>query len=711
MWSDNEADVDLLQFQFLAGAVVRLVRSPHLLPTTIGIYGDWGSGKSSLLKMIRDELAPADKTAQPGESSRTDDPERQVNEGILCLSFSGWLFEGYEDAKTALMGSILESLEDYLKEQESVSDKARELLKRLLKRVNWMQLASMSGRYALPVVAGQPYIAAFAAGYDLLRAAHEKLKGGSKELNLEEVQKLLKDAPEGEENIRRNIRDFHRDFHELLQASGLKCLVVFIDDLDRCLPDTVIETLEAIKLFLFVPGTAFIIGADERLVQYAVRMRFPELPGREAEVGRDYLEKLIQFPVRVPPLSGAEIESYINALFSRLAFTEDPDNFKQVGRCIAEFRPDNLSALAFDWPRARELFGEATPQQLQEDMDLAAQIAPVLAQGLGGNPRRTKRFLNSLLLRLHLADEPGLGLQRRALAKLMVLEEIKPEFFRELGQLQAAGGGRALELSTLEPKYRRGAGPSEAPEQTPATASPAPDEADETGSASERNDGASRDTRRSSPSPRSRSSSLAAPASPQPAVSDPARNTSAITMLAWEADEWMRMWLGSEPPLASLDLRPYFFIAHDRLGERFAPSSRLSPAAEGVLNRLLDAQDFTRNLGLREAKDLNAADALAVFDQLARRLRQAERLDDNALAKTTFLFVSERREIVPQLVVLLRNLPQIKIPFALVPQFVQVVKGTPGEAAGRELLGEWSNSSNSDLATGATNALRRLQAP
>jgi hypothetical protein len=53
--------------------------------------------------------------------------------------------------------------------------------------------------------------------------------------------------------------------------------------------------LEAIKLFLFVPRQFFILGADERLIEYAVRRRFPELPGSDAEVGRDYLEKLFKY--------------------------------------------------------------------------------------------------------------------------------------------------------------------------------------------------------------------------------------------------------------------------------------------------------------------------------------------------------------------------------------------------------------------------------
>jgi ABC-type Mn2+/Zn2+ transport system ATPase subunit len=57
MWSDNETDVDLLQFRYLAASVVRIVGMPHLLPTTIGVFGDWGTGKSSLIKMIEKELA------------------------------------------------------------------------------------------------------------------------------------------------------------------------------------------------------------------------------------------------------------------------------------------------------------------------------------------------------------------------------------------------------------------------------------------------------------------------------------------------------------------------------------------------------------------------------------------------------------------------------------------------------------------------------
>ena len=644
MWSDNEADIDLLQFHFLSETIVDLVQSPHLLPTTIGVYGDWGSGKSSLLKMVKSNLESKD--------------------GVLCLSFSSWLFENYEDAKTALMGSILESLEDYLKERETLSDEAQALLTKLLKRVNWFQLARMTGRYALPLLAGQPYMTAFAAGQDLLKFAGDKLKGDKPEFSVEELQSLVKAAPEGGESIRRNIRDFHRDFEQLLRACDLRCLVVFIDDLDRCLPDTVIETLEAIKLFLFVPGTAFVIGADERLVQYAVRQRFPELPGKEVEVGRDYLEKLIQFPFRIPPLSGPEIESYINALFARLTFPEAED-FEPVRHSIAEFKPNNLAALAFDIEQAQSVLGDKMTDQLREDMALAAQIAPVLTQGLAGNPRRAKRFLNTLLLRLNLANARGLALSRRILAKLMVLEEIKPEFFRALGTLQAACEGRSPELAILEKRYRGAEAALETAEENE-------------------------------------------PEVELPETRDDESEVSTVTLLAWEADPWMRAWLASETELGEVDLRPYFFIAHDRLSERFASQSRLGPTAERVLNRLLDAQEFTRRLGLEEAKNLSPADAVAVWEQLARRVRQSEQLGGDTLFQTTLRFVAERRDLIGQLVALLDSLPASKIPVALVPQLVPIFKGSPAETAGKGLLESWKTCGNRDLQKAANNALGRF---
>ena len=76
MWNDRETDLDLLDFQHLTAGLLAIINNENLLPATIGVFGDWGSGKSSLLKMANKELAKY--------------------ETVLCISFNGWLFEGYD---------------------------------------------------------------------------------------------------------------------------------------------------------------------------------------------------------------------------------------------------------------------------------------------------------------------------------------------------------------------------------------------------------------------------------------------------------------------------------------------------------------------------------------------------------------------------------------------------------------------------------------
>ncbi|TGS78785.1 NTPase KAP, partial [Mesorhizobium sp. M2D.F.Ca.ET.178.01.1.1] len=90
------------------------------------------------------------------------------------------------------------------------------------------------------------------------------------------VEHFKADGPENTAPHR--IHQFRQDFEQLLSEAKIDRLVVLVDDLDRCLPETAIATLEAIRLFLFVPNAAFVIAADEGMIEYAVRRHFPELP-------------------------------------------------------------------------------------------------------------------------------------------------------------------------------------------------------------------------------------------------------------------------------------------------------------------------------------------------------------------------------------------------------------------------------------------------
>ena len=101
-----------------------------------------------------------------------------------------------------------------------------------------------------------------------------------------------------------------RDIIENYYVKRNKRAVIFIDDLDRCLPEKVIEVLEAIKLFLDAKGCIFILGIDERVVSQAVKLRYKTIP----ITGENYLEKIIQLTFRLPTKTYENMEDFIEKL-------------------------------------------------------------------------------------------------------------------------------------------------------------------------------------------------------------------------------------------------------------------------------------------------------------------------------------------------------------------------------------------------------------
>ena len=147
----------------------------------------------------------------------------------------------------------------------------------------------------------------------------DKLKGDEAEGFL---KSLVKDLPEEDPSML--VREFRENFKELIKESKISKLIIIIDDLDRCQPDRIIENLEAIKLFLNVENTAFIIGADPRIVRDAISHRFKVRdvePGTGNRIVSDYLEKLIQVPYNLPKLSDSEVETYISLLICKRELT------------------------------------------------------------------------------------------------------------------------------------------------------------------------------------------------------------------------------------------------------------------------------------------------------------------------------------------------------------------------------------------------------
>jgi predicted KAP-like P-loop ATPase len=418
MWKDSETNNDLLDFDYLIGLTKDIIMNDELSPSSIGVYGDWGSGKSSLIEMTLNEL--------------------ESEEDYLCLKFNGWLFEGYEDAKTALIGTIL----DEIKNKKKPTAKAKEAIERLYKNIDFFKLASKGAKYGLDfLLTGGIGTVADITMQSIVSAVKSKAGDVSEDDIKGVLSKTLKS-----DDIRKNLKSFNKDFSELLNKTKIKRLVVFIDELDRCNPDTILETFEAMRLFLFTQGTSFIIGADERQVMYAVRKKFPEIKGNRIDIGKEYLEKIIQYPVKIPQLGIKEVQFYIMCLLLKY---ELKDKSTSVLEFIQAERKKDFLNFSMSFSLIEGKFPNIE-DKLKEVIALSNQLSAVLSKGLNGNPRHCKRFLNSLSMRITMAKVKGIDLDKKVLSKLMLLEYFKDSVFKELGEMQALEKGFPNEIKLFE---------------------------------------------------------------------------------------------------------------------------------------------------------------------------------------------------------------------------------------------------------------------
>lgn len=404
MWKDSETEIDYLDYDYLVKSVEDIILDDNLLPASIGVYGDWGSGKSSLMHMCKKKLEDKDKK-------------------IKCLIFNGWLFENYEDAKTAMLGTIL----DEIGKKKRLSTKAKETLSGLYKSVDKLKLAKNVTKM------GMDFFLTGGIGSitnTTLNKIKNEIGGVQPEIDIEKIYDSVKDELDNKE-FREDIRSFQSNFEKLLDESKISRLVIFVDELDRCRPDTILDTLEAMKLFMFKGKVAFVIGADERHISYAVKSKFKDIEGIQINIGKEYLEKLIQYPVKIPRLSSEEVETYISCLLLQSELEKDVfDNLiNEIGKArVEDFEKFSLHKVLV------KMNIEAN-----ESIAVASQVASVLSQGLHGNPRQCKRFLNSMYMRLKMAEFKNKVLDKKILAKIMVLEYIRPQLFNKIANMTMDG--------------------------------------------------------------------------------------------------------------------------------------------------------------------------------------------------------------------------------------------------------------------------------
>lgn len=405
MWPDKETEIDYLNFGYMVDLVADIATNRELSPSTIGLYGDWGSGKSSLMKLAQKKI----------EEKYPKNEKKKDTVKTLCIEFNGWLFEGYEDTKTSLCGAILDALADEKRFSKKVTDYAKELIK----KIDINKILGKGVKYGLDLFLSGGIGILTDLSLSSLLSTIKSSAGEVQAKDIEETLSMLKKN----DKTRTEIKNFRNEFKDLLKKSKVENVVVFIDELDRCLPDTVLEVFEAMRLFLFVEGMSFVIGADERLIQYSIKSKYQEVPGNNLDIGKEYLEKVIQYPLYIPQLTRAEVSQYLACLLLKQTLSDE--KFKEILGIVYTLTPDQDFSMDLISDKAPDL-----TENCKQEMALARQISSVLAPSISGNPRQCKRFLNTLYMRLELAKSRNVTLDKNILAKLMLAEYFNPEFFK-----------------------------------------------------------------------------------------------------------------------------------------------------------------------------------------------------------------------------------------------------------------------------------------
>lgn len=449
---------DALGFEPYVRALVNMILDSGTdTPLTIGIFGPWGSGKTSLMRMVEDGIT---------QGAVKDDPYPTV-------WFDAWKYDKEDVLWRALLIRVLEALRPAApKEDEKESKEAKEARENLEQRLDdlqgslyhiidreelgsfqldWKELAQGAikggihfGLSFLPVV-----------GRLLPQMLNSKTKEKAEEAlvegDLDHLAKFLTGIERERIRVFRehvtSLEQFQHQFAELVQELVVqqnKKLIVIVDDLDRCLPEKAVEVLEAIKLFLDVDGCIFLLGIDHQVIARGVEIRYRELGLQQDDEqdfidGTRYLEKIIQLPFHIPVIDRENLHGFV-------------------------------SGLASTWPDLNPEAEDYNPGD--------SECARVFSKVVDDNPRQVKRTINAFLLLWRLRDaslEYGNQQQKNAmqsitpvrLAKVVAIQQLANPFYDVIKRQPGL-------LGRLEEHLRREAQPTPSTPENP-TASEAQD--------------------------------------------------------------------------------------------------------------------------------------------------------------------------------------------------------------------------------------------
>ena len=272
-------------------------------PFVYGVLGTWGCGKTSILKLLKNLL---EKDLECGSSS------------AVPIWFNAWEYENETNLLYPLLYSVKRDYETRLKVQS---------------------LSKEFGKFFMQIVTASTLTLADVG----LRAITKALIGDA--VKLEDIDKHLENLKEHSSEIEKTLSSWTDEvgnlrtgFEKLLETYAREYpfkkqevgekdarFVILIDDLDRCLPETVISILEKIKNFLSVERCIFVLALNPKVVQQGIRFKYH---GLDID-GREYLEKILNYSFYVPAPDDEHTEHYCRKSLERLVEQEDISKYSR----------------------------------------------------------------------------------------------------------------------------------------------------------------------------------------------------------------------------------------------------------------------------------------------------------------------------------------------------------------------------------------------
>ncbi len=653
MWVDAETKIDYLNFGSVADSVVELIEQAGGKPLSIGVSGAWGVGKSSLVTQTRDALERRDREDATAEGVSDSDFKSKY----IFVEFNAWLYQGYDDARAALLDAIASELVRVADERQTAGDKAREFLS----RVDWFRVASLTAGSAAALAFGLPPMGLLGQVFSIAKRLGrgdvdaDLIEDGEKAAGqaVDKAKGLVTDKDDPL-NPRQQIAALRNSFEEALAELHVT-LVVLIDDLDRCLPETAVSTLEAIRLFLFLQGTAFVIAADDKMIKHAVRKHFDN---PDDDLVTNYFDKLIQIPIRVPTLGTQEVRAYMFLLYVEGSSLGAPEK-ETIRSAICNQLQESWKGKRVDRQFVSGL-GVELPPELIAQLDTAERLTKLMtSSSIAGNPRLIKRFLNTLSVRMGVAARQGITVDEQVLAKLLLFERLAPEkLYDELAAaINNSPDGKPTFLASMEPHQATPQG-QDSPGEIDGLDEP--DGTTEAGAATRAKSG------------RSKPATLKSVSPDEPHY-----------LPGWD-QEFAKEWLALAPPLSDRDMRGAMYVSREHLPVITDDASLSAEAAE-VLEALLSQPGQAASLRDR-ISSLSTADKQRIFDKLLEVARRVEDWGAPPVLVALIEVSSGISTLETQLAAFIGGRPHSQIKTSIVPRLADT-------AWGADVLRVWAASS------------------